>query len=73
MNTKNILAKYPTARKNAVENFLMSVGNNKSKMEALVNLNADKGLYKWNDATVSAIKEGIEEYFSKEAQPATAI
>lgn len=41
----------------AVENFLMSVG--KSRVEALMNLEMDAASYRWNAATVNAIRKGI--------------
>ena len=42
----------------AVENFLMSMGTN--ERNAVGNLWLDRGLYKWNSATVRAILAGID-------------
>lgn len=56
---QKLLAKYPDAKKIAVENFLMTVGNNPNPQCALANLQMDANLYKWNQATQRAIKEGI--------------
>jgi len=53
------LANKPGVRKIAVENFLMTVDNNDNAMYANMNLGEDAKSYKWNAATVSAIKEGI--------------
>ena len=44
----------------AVENFLLTVHHNTSVMFAKQNLVMDAKLYKWNSATVDAIKKGIE-------------
>jgi len=51
------LANQPGVRKTAVENFLISMGNN--RMIAFYNLALDAKLYKWNTATVLAIIKGI--------------
>jgi len=53
------LANKPGVKKIAVENFLMTVDNNDNAMYAGMNLGEDAKSYKWNAATVSAIKEGI--------------
>jgi hypothetical protein len=52
------LATRPNVRKIAVENFLMSMGND--ERTAMLNLSYDAGLYKWNVATVKAIRDGIQ-------------
>jgi hypothetical protein len=44
-------------RRIAVENFLSSMGDN--AMYAGMNLSQDSRLYKWNTATIRAIREGI--------------
>jgi hypothetical protein len=49
----------------AVRNFLLTVGENKNLMVAYANLEADARSYRWNAATVNAIRTGIREYFSK--------
>jgi hypothetical protein len=41
----------------AVENFLMSMGTDREI--ALMNLAADTLSYKWNDETLTAIRDGI--------------
>jgi len=45
-------------RKIAVENFLGTMGTD--KQTATSNLWLDVGLYKWNNATVKAILDGIK-------------
>lgn len=52
------LATRPNVRKIAVENFLMSMGND--ERTAMLNLSYDAGLYKWNVDTVKAIRDGIQ-------------
>ena len=54
------LANKPNVRKIAVENFLMSVGNNTSEYVAMKNLELDSSLYNWNMATQTAIRKGIK-------------
>jgi len=49
----------------AVQNFLISVGNNGSVGNALANLESDARMYKWNARTVNAIQKGIMIYFDK--------
>ena len=49
----------------AVRNFLMSVGANADERDARMNMVLDADLYKWNAATVKAIRQGIAEYFDK--------
>lgn len=53
-----------TVKKIAVENFLASLSSNPNKAVALLNLGMDAKQYKWNAATVNAIKKGIYEYYS---------
>lgn len=50
-------------RKIAVENFLMSMGEN--PMVAFGNLSMDAGLYNWNSKTVNTIRSGINLAFRK--------
>jgi hypothetical protein len=47
------LAKFPKAKKIAVENFTM--GYDTMSMEAYLNLEMDASMYKWNTHTVNAI------------------
>jgi len=47
------LAKFPKAKKIAVENFTM--GYDTMSMEAYLNLEMDTRMYKWNTHTVNAI------------------
>jgi len=47
------LAKFPKAKKIAVENFTM--GYDTMSMEASLNLEMDAHMYKWNTHTVNAI------------------
>ena len=53
----NKLASRKNVRKIAVENYLMTMGNN--EFEAILNLGYDRDLYHWNNETVKAIKDGI--------------
>ena len=53
----NKLASHKNVRKIAVENFLMSMGDN--PLAASINMGYDADLYKWNNATIQAIKAGI--------------
>jgi hypothetical protein len=57
------LASRKGVRRIAVENFLASLGSSPSKQAALMNLGEDARMYKWNAATVSAIRTGIGEAF----------
>jgi len=57
------LANKPMVKKIAVENFLMTVCNNRQKEYALMNLERDRRLYNWNRQTVEAIKKGINKAF----------
>lgn len=58
------LSKRPGVRPSAVINFLSTLRGN--KVDAVQNLKLDARLYRWNDATVEAIKEGIEEHFKRD-------
>ena len=53
----NKLASRKNVRKIAVENFLMTMGDN--PLAASINMGYDADMYKWNSATVRAIKDGI--------------
>lgn len=48
----------------AVENFLLSIDTSMSRYFHLMNLNDDARLYRWNAATVAAIKRGIDMAYS---------
>jgi len=52
-------------KKIAVENFLYTVSANRNIQSALLNLEMDSKMYKWNSATVNAIRTGIKEYFAE--------
>jgi len=54
------LATRPGVKKIAVENFLMTVHHNTAVHTALYNLAMDAKLYRWNRATVNAIRAGIK-------------
>jgi len=49
----------PDVREIAVENFLGTVHNCITPDNAFLNLIKDAKLYRWNDATVNAIVDGI--------------
>lgn len=51
----------------AVENFLGTIDMNMSKMEHMANLSSDAADYKWNTATVGAIRTGIDEIYKLRA------
>ena len=53
----NKLASRKNVKKIAVENFLMTMGDNAP--EAIFNAVYDAESYNWNNATVQAIKAGI--------------
>jgi len=55
------LASRKEVRRIAVENFLMTVHNNESKQQALMNLKWDAERYRWNTATIRAIEDGIDQ------------
>jgi hypothetical protein len=48
------LTKFKNAKKIAVENFTMSY--NELSIEAMMNLEMDASLYKWNSHTIQAIQ-----------------
>jgi len=52
------LASRKNVRRIAVENFLMSMYDMKYE-DSLANLEMDAVAYKWNNATISAIRAGI--------------
>lgn len=51
-------------RQIAVENFLGSLGG-MTRDDANANLEMDARMYKWNAATVKAIRTGISKHFKK--------
>jgi len=51
------LANQPEVKRIAVENFLMSMGDNAE--DARANLRFDNRLYRWNHQTFNAILDGI--------------
>ena len=53
----NKLASRKNVKKIAVENFLMTMGD--SPLAASINMGYDADLYRWNNETVKAIKDGI--------------
>lgn len=55
----NDLVNRPGVKSVAVENFLLTVTENKSIVAALLNLEKDRRLYRWNEETVNVIQEGI--------------
>ncbi len=59
LSTKQIekLASKTGVKKIAVENFLSSLSGNKGNDYA--NMQMDARLYKWNTATINAIRKGI--------------
>ena len=52
------LAQQPRVRQVAVQNFLMSMGDNRDW--AIKNLRLDSRLYGWNHETYNAILDGIK-------------
>jgi hypothetical protein len=54
---QTILKKYPGAKKIAVENFLLTKQDN--PWVDTINATNDALLYKWNNDTINAIREGI--------------
>jgi len=52
-----IFSKRDGVKTRAAEGFLCSMGTN--EMYAVMNLNQDARIYKWNAATIEAIKDGI--------------
>ena len=61
----NTLATKKGVKEIAVKNFLGSVDANPDAMCALLNLESDAASYRWNAATVNAIRQGITEHFKK--------
>jgi hypothetical protein len=59
-----VLASKKGVKETAVKNFLSTVDANDTISSALLNLNADAASYKWNAATVNAIRQGIVEHFN---------
>jgi hypothetical protein len=55
----------------AVENFLGSLGG-LSERDARANLSQDAGLYRWNAASVGAIRKGITEAYAPAKAPPRA-
>lgn len=53
------MAKYPKARRIAVENF--TSGYEELSMEASMNLESDAAAYRWNGATTNAIRFVLRE------------
>lgn len=62
------LAERRGARAQAVENFLGSLASMRER-DARVNLEADARSYRWNAATVAAIRAGLKEAYAP-AKPA---
>jgi len=58
-------ARRRSVKRIAVENFLMSMGENEEGARA--NLDLDLVLYHWNAATIKAIRDGID-YACEEAR-----
>ena len=69
LNSETIakLAAQKGVRKIAVENFLGTLGfeGSAGRAGALQNLYSDAASYKWNSATITAIKRGIDLYFKQ--------
>jgi len=59
------LANRNGVRRIAVENFLGTVGSNPNAYAATQNLYQDARDYKWNAATQTAIRRGIELHFKR--------
>lgn len=59
----NELAAKRGARAIAVQNFLGSLAGGQS--DALANLELDARSYRWNAATIAAIRQGIREHFQR--------
>jgi hypothetical protein len=57
---EQLLHKYPDARKIAVENFLSTVANCETVLNACLCLQQDARAYHWNAQTVLVIKDGIK-------------
>lgn len=59
----NQLSEKKNVKKIAVQNFLWTLSSDIPMEYTLENLNMDARLYKWNTATVNAIKTGIKEFY----------
>jgi len=59
------LSKFKGAKRIAVENFLITSSTDIKQSYALMNLDYDKRLYKWNSTTVNAIKFGLRKLYNK--------
>jgi hypothetical protein len=57
------LANGKGVRRIAVENFLISLGQERNALEATLNLHADAKSYGWNAVTIAAIKKGIRLFY----------
>ena len=51
------LASHPKVKRIAVENFLMSLSDN--RIDDLLNLGIDRNMYKWNFETINTILDAI--------------
>ena len=54
------LAGQSAVKRVAVENFLISVCNNGTAENAMLNLWNDSRVYNWNNETITAIRQGIQ-------------
>lgn len=54
-----------SVKKIAVENFLGSLDKSMTVWQHLANLSMDAMLYRWNGATVRAIRKGIQQAYKK--------
>lgn len=60
------LASRPGVRRLAVENFLSTLDHPGARLgDALANLVADAQAYRWDAATVEAIRDGIHRHFQR--------
>lgn len=60
----NELAAKRGVRAIAVRNFLGSLPSDAKRSDALANLEEDGRSYRWNSATIAAIRQGIREHCS---------
>ena len=67
------LTAMPRVRRIAVENFLGTLDNTMPKEMHLLNLRNDAASYRWNIATVSAIKKGIEMMYKDETRDVKSV
>jgi len=66
--TNDEIAKYaerPGVRKIAVENFLSTLGQAGNMRNEFLNMRADAKVYRWNDATLGAIEDGIRQAYAE--------